>query len=177
YKVHHSSYFKPGHVFKVLWAEPKGETPRQSNASDSATVVTEEWFQPIEGKYKGQETYETIRRFVIAAGDDGHCQCLPILTYGGQGTLKTGVKAKDHAIIYTGTPAIFKGEKLELDPIKMDPNSSRDKLDQASRINYAKIYTVEHNVKVHFIGKLEKSSRRKFMTDFDLVWSRKRFSY
>lgn len=177
YKVHDSYYFKPCYVFKVLWAEPKGETSTQNNASGSATVVTEERFQPREGKYKGQKTYETIRRFVIAAGDDGHCQCLPILTYGGQGTLKAGVKAKDHAIIYTGKPTILKGEKLELEPIKMVPDTHRDKLDLASRINYAKIYTVEHNVKVHFIGRLDKSSRRKFMTDFDLVWSRKRFGY
>jgi hypothetical protein len=34
----------------------------------------------------------------------------------------------------------------------MEPNHPRNKLDKMSRMNYAKVYTVEHNVKVAFIG-------------------------
>jgi len=39
--------------------------------------------------------------------------------------------------------------------------SPADKLDPASRLNYEKIYTVEHNVKVCFVGRLASKSEEK----------------
>ena len=59
-------------------------------------------------------------------------------------------------------------------PIKVDTNSPRDKLDPTSRVNYAKIYTVEHNVKVHFIGRIADNDRWRFNADFDATWNKKR---
>jgi hypothetical protein len=97
------------------------------------------------------------------------------LTYQHQGTTKLGSKPEDHAIIYTGDrpPKLLKGEyNLGHDPIRVEPKTPRDKLEADSRINFAKIYTVEHNVKVFFIGKVAESSRRKFMTAFDNVNTR-----
>src|SRR5271170_917364 len=81
----------------------------------------------------------------------------PILTYGAQATTKPGVKPQDHAIIYTKSgrkPRETDDEqKLQNNPIRMEPMSPRDQLNPLSRLNYAKIYTVECNVKVCFIGK------------------------
>lgn len=59
-------------------------------------------------------------------------------------------------------------------PIQVTPKSPRDKLDPMSRINYAKIYTVEHNVKVCFIGQIAPSSEKQLMEDFDNTWNKKR---
>ena len=86
------------------------------------------------------------------------------------------MKADDHAIVYMDDPVPdpLPGELLSLKPIKLKAKSPRHKLKPQSRINYAKIYTVEHNVKVLFIGEVSKSSRRTFMTDFDQVWANKR---
>lgn len=100
----------------------------------------------------------------------------PILTYQRQGTTKWGVKHDDHAIIYAGdtAPPPVDGEKLTKPPIQMIPQTYRDKLEPTSRINYAKIYTVEHNVKVCFIGHIAQTSERQLMTDFDDTWSKKR---
>ena len=75
----------------------------------------------------------------------------PIMTYSGQGVKKRGVHASHHTIIYTDKPIISKGEKekgLTKKPIKIIPSSPRHKLDRYSRLNYAKTYTVEYNVKV-----------------------------
>jgi hypothetical protein len=91
----------------------------------------------------------------------------PILTYGGKGTLKRGVHADDHAIIYTGDLALKKGEKLRKKAIKMIPNSPRHHLDPASRINYAKLYTVEHNVKVDFIGTIYQKHKQQLISDYN----------
>jgi hypothetical protein len=63
---------------------------------------------------------------------------------------------------------------LNKSAIKVIPKTPRDKLDPASRVNYAKIYTVEHNVKVQFIGQIAGSDRWRFNTDFDATWAAKR---
>lgn len=147
------------------------------------------------GTKYGQKVHSTIRRFVIVAADRGHCQCLlvatsllsiaseltvsrsPILTYHYQGTKKGGVIPDDHAIVYVGDrpPPNLSGEHtLSKPPIEMIPKNARHKLEPASRINYAKIYTVEHNVKVCFIGRIAQSSEKQLMTDFDNTWNKKR---
>jgi hypothetical protein len=91
------------------------------------------------------------------------------LTYGNRGTAKPGVDAEDHAIIYTGSeiPRELPGEpKLLKKPIRVKLNSRREKLRPESRINFAKIYTVEHNVKVSFIGEIHEDSESNFFADF-----------
>ncbi len=59
-------------------------------------------------------------------------------------------------------------------PIRVIPKTPRDKLEKESRINYAKIYTVEHNVKVLFIGQIAQDSQHALVADFDAVWMNKR---
>jgi hypothetical protein len=102
--------------------------------------------------------------------------CRPILTYGRQATTKSGVDPDSYAIIYTGDrpPKKIRGEKkLEREPIKVLPKTPQDKLDEKSRVNYAKTHTIEHNTKVCFVGEVDKSSIRRLVTDYDEVWSNK----
>jgi len=47
---------------------------------------------------------------------------------------------------------------LSKPPIRVDPISLREQLDPKSRINFSKIYTVEHNTKVSFVGPVHESS-------------------
>ncbi|KAN0102590.1 hypothetical protein V8E51_010903 [Hyaloscypha variabilis] len=171
YKVHSSHDFKHGAVFKILWVEPLGQTA----PSDTTTVASFEFNM----KYD-QNAYASIRRFVIVATGGGHSQCLPISTYGMQATTKRGVKAEDHAIIWTSEykgdkpPTEISGEaKLVLRPVEVIPRTPRDKLAKESRLNYAKIYTIEHNVKVVFIGHVAPSSQRNFVADHDVTWDRR----
>ena len=91
------------------------------------------------------------------------------MTYGGRATAKQGVKTEDHAIIYTGetAPIEVEGEsKLHKKPVRVQEKTARDKLAKESRINYAKVYTVEHNTKVHFIGEIHPDSEIDFFTTF-----------
>jgi len=92
----------------------------------------------------------------------------PIHTYRNRGLGKGGIKLEDHAIIYTSSPAP-KDDGVDKEPIQVVPKTPRDKLLVGSCLNYAKIYTVEHNVKVLFIGEIEKHSQRRLITDFDAV--------
>ena len=81
----------------------------------------------------------------------------PIQTYRRQGTLRLGVIAEDHGIIYTGIsgskpPDLLLGENgLTKGALRVEPNGD-EALDDTSRVNYGKIYKVEHNVKVLNIG-------------------------
>ncbi|KAG0647718.1 hypothetical protein D0Z07_6572 [Hyphodiscus hymeniophilus] len=142
-------------VFKVLWSEPTGSI---------GTEITKD----LRKAKFGETAYHSIRRFVIMSQHSGHCICLPILTYGGQATLKKGVHADDHAVIFTSErPVEEKGERLGKKAIKMIPDSKRHHLDSASRINYAKTYTVEHNVKVLFIGRIARQYEQQITTDYN----------
>lgn len=117
-----------------------------------------------------EKHYEKVRRFVVISAKRGHCLCLPINTYSNQGTNKRGVHADDHAIIYTDKPTRFEGELekgLSKSPIRVVPVSGRHKLDKASRLNYAKVYTIEYNVKVWFIGKIHSTSEDKIVADYN----------
>ncbi|PMD40903.1 hypothetical protein L207DRAFT_347188 [Hyaloscypha variabilis F] len=167
YKVHQAWNFKWGRIFKVLWAEPKGAEGGGSSGQSGTGSVT---VRKVAG---GKEAYAKVRRFVIIKPMEGHCICLPILTYSGQGLNKRGVHADHHAIIYSGKkPVAFRGEKergLQMRSIKVTPDSPRHKLDDASRLNYAKTYTVEYNVKVWFIGKVSSDSEWQIRTDYNRV--------
>jgi hypothetical protein len=61
---------------------------------------------------------------------------------------------------------------LTNEPIQIQGNSPRDKLDEDSCINYAKIYNVEHNVKVFFIGRLTPTSHTKVLLAVNEAWLR-----
>lgn len=93
------------------------------------------------------------------------------MTYGYQGTKKPGVKAEYHAMIYTGreVPSPLPGEQLVKRAVRMEPSSPEEKLDPKSRVNYAKVYTIEHNIRVCFIGKIHADSRATFDTDFRVI--------
>lgn len=72
--------------------------------------------------------------------------------------------------MYSGQKAVrLPGEKekgLRKPPIKINCEK-RHKLDNASRLNYTKPYTVEYNVKVWFIGQVAKESLWQLGTDYN----------
>lgn len=60
---------------------------------------------------------------------------------------------------------VFKDEGLTKKGIRVVLFNPRDKLDATSRINYAKVYTIEYNVKVHFIGRVDPSHKHRILGD------------
>lgn len=108
----------------------------------------------------------------------------PILTYGKRGTTKPGVKSAHHAIIFTESRSANPPRSLSSPPRGAEyepqlPNSPvcvelmdpRNQLDVMSRLNYAKVYTVEHNIKVCFLGRIHKDSRAEFEASYHRVQS------
>ncbi|KAI0134585.1 hypothetical protein BJ170DRAFT_206578 [Xylariales sp. AK1849] len=140
YKVEPSWKFHPGAVCKVLWSEPVGVPTAPGNQEGADFIVS-------------------YRRFIVVATDEGHhSTCVPILTYERKGCNKKGVKASQHGIIYSkgqSEPRRLKGEPTLGYPPVAVTMSVKERLPKESRVNYAKLVTIEHNVKVLFIGTVE----------------------
>jgi hypothetical protein len=102
-------------------------------------------------------------------------QCFhrPIVTYGGRGTLKAGVHFEDHAIVYTShdLPPLLEAEQIseKFASIRITPQSSRDKLDPTSRVNYTKLYTIEYNVKIQVVGQVDENYMGRFLNSVRLA--------
>jgi hypothetical protein len=57
-----------------------------------------------------------------------------------------------------------------LSPIRVKPVKRIDKLDKMSRLNYAKVYNVEHNVKVYDFGVVHEGYMGILGHQFNTVW-------
>ncbi|ROW06213.1 hypothetical protein VMCG_04552 [Cytospora schulzeri] len=147
YRVEPSKRFTSGAVFKVMWPEPLGEP--MGGGSRITEVI------PLKD-YKNN-VWTGFRRFIVVANDDGNCTCVPILTYGNQGCLKYGVKPSKHGIVCEqGRPPMPLANEppLGFSPIHVRMAASNEHISGPSRVNYSKLVTVEHNVKVFFIGRV-----------------------
>jgi hypothetical protein len=55
-------------------------------------------------------------------------------------------------------------------PIRVVATSPREKLDRRSRVNFQRIYTIEHNVKVYDFGRVQREWLCPFIEYFKKVW-------
>lgn len=141
-----SRFFKVGRVFKILWPEPAHES-----ADDDADVED----SVIRGPY-GEMIHTKVRPLVVVREQKGRCICIPLTTYGGQGTLKRGVNPDNHAVAYDSRrkPTTKAGEKMQKRPFPIKVEDPQEKIDPMTRLEFSKVYTVEHNVKVLKIGRI-----------------------
>ncbi|KAK3896784.1 hypothetical protein C8A05DRAFT_20319 [Staphylotrichum tortipilum] len=151
YRTAHSSEFMPGEIFKIIWTEPVG-TRGRSDRSEVPTNASTRFDE------SGTAFYQGIRRFIVVANDEGHCTAVPILTYERQGCKKRGVKPLKHGIIHQkGRQArpLPEEPKLGFPPVRAELYERTENLVKESRVNYAKLQTIEHNVPVLFIGRID----------------------
>jgi hypothetical protein len=100
----------------------------------------------------------------------------PINTYGGQGAAKRGVDPRTHAIVFvSGTkPGRLLAESGLLEnPIEVTPAPGQT-LVETSRINFAKVHTVEHNVKVMDVGRVRADSVPYLRSYWEGTWQGER---
>lgn len=82
-----------------------------------------------------------------------------------------------HAIIYTDEPEPLPLPSEQVlneppmgDSIRVIANSPSKKMDPKSRVNFAKPYTVEHNVKVEDFGRVDPNDEWKLIAQFNSHW-------
>jgi hypothetical protein len=114
--------------------------------------------------------------------DDGNTDhSRSIQTYNRRGVTGTKVKSQ-HAIIYTGDTApnplpsempSNADERPMGDPIRVIGTIPWDnKMNQMSRINFLKVYTIEHSVKVGDFGYVDYADEWKLTAQWNLHWGR-----
>ncbi|KAL4803428.1 hypothetical protein BDV18DRAFT_40920 [Aspergillus unguis] len=156
YVVQPRSYYSLGKVFAVLWHENDGRGTGTGTVASRGPKYIGRFGQPI---------FSTIRRMVAIKVLDQCSWCIAINTYGGQGVAKRGIDESKHAIVYIKdtTPIATDDEPpMVKEPLAVTPDNPGDRLDEMSRLNFGKIYTVEHNVKVLPIGKISSRSMTRF---------------
>jgi hypothetical protein len=94
----------------------------------------------------------------------------------------TGTKVKSqHAIIYTGptAPRELPSERPQPDELPMGEPIRvigripwESKMDVMSRVNFLKVYTVEHNVKVEDFGYVDPADEWKLTSQWNQHWGR-----
>ncbi|KAK5051336.1 hypothetical protein LTR84_002988 [Exophiala bonariae] len=155
------TFFTQGRVFMMMYPEPKGKNPKSSDILDTGPDSS---LSVIKDRYK-QDVFTHEKRFVVIRWREGYCLCVPINSYRDSGVAKKGMQRREkaaHAIIYDNskrpTMPILPGEEdIVKKPIAVDMIGSHT-LTKTSRIHFAKIYTIEWNVKVMAIGKIADKS-------------------
>ena len=91
------------------------------------------------------------------------------MTYQGQGLKKYGIIPGDHAVVYSHKekPLITPGEKTAKKPIPIILEQEGEKLDPMTRLNFAKVYTIEHNIKVAKVGRVPQENINQLLTYLD----------
>jgi len=142
----------------VLWTEPAGATAKDSDPAYYHKVSYNE------------RVYTKIRRFVVIRERTHSCLCLPLYTYGGQGTTKSDVRPQDHALVYNSEqpapPVPTAEEKLEKEPFAIVVEDSNEQIDTMTRMNFSQVYTIQHNVKVAKVGRIAKDQLDRLNTYF-----------
>jgi hypothetical protein len=163
------AFFVIGKVFAILWHENVGLSNKEPGP-EVERVNTLRDNNPI-GKY-GERIFSHIRRMVVVRRRYGYCWCIAINTYNGKGggnKRRSTEEDRSHTIVHdcTKKPQLVAGEKgFYKEPIAviMTPPET---LHVASRLNYAKVHTVEHNVKVMDVGMVHPSSMPYFESHWE----------
>ncbi|KAN0104749.1 hypothetical protein V8E51_010494 [Hyaloscypha variabilis] len=142
-------FFQVGRVFKTLWTEPAGET---------ATDTDKEYYRPVG---YGQLSFTKMRRFVVVRKRLHSCLCLAISTYGGQGSAKKDSRSEDHAVVYASQDPPPSDDEFTKEPIPVIIEETSETIDPKSVIDFGRVYTVEHNVKVLNVGRVAKSDKKR----------------
>ncbi|KAI0876581.1 hypothetical protein GGS24DRAFT_513472 [Hypoxylon argillaceum] len=155
--VENSYKFQPGEIFKILWSEPAGQVPGGTTAPASIS---------------------DIRAVNDSAGQfySHHSTCVPILTYDRRGCGKRGVKPSKHGIIFAvgQKPRLLRDEpELGFAPVPLEMYAEGETLAKESRVNYSKLVTIEHNVKVFFIGRIPYSHFNRVQDAVNKCWDDK----
>lgn len=173
FKLRSAQFFRVGRVFNILWTEPAGGSDVLFGDRTTALARSSYGMDGI--------VYSKVRRFVVIREGSNYCSAVPIVTYARMGVAKPGVVKSEHAIVYTGKtpPQVFpeeqpgRGEHPILPvAIRVDPDNRCDNLHPASRLDFGKVYTVQHNLKVKAFGLVNQRSIEALINQFRIAWSK-----
>ncbi|KAF1816356.1 hypothetical protein P152DRAFT_120517 [Eremomyces bilateralis CBS 781.70] len=169
--VRKRKFYKLGKVFQVLWPEPQGSVVATEKSSGTTKIASED-----PANFEGH--YAKVRWFVVILEGSSFSSCLPIQTYEGRGVSKPSVNKSHHCIAFTSqkapeehpseAPSAWDTGGMRK-PIRIITRSKTESLVIMSRLNYAKVYTVEHNVKSYDFGNVAEGYLHRLSASFKAV--------
>lgn len=157
---HSRTLFRPGSVIAVFWHDNCGR-------SLTAPPADRSYQQSCISTIKGEKVYSHIRRFVIVQRRSKFMIGLPISTYSGKRL--TDSERMAHATFYNlgGERRRLSDEQRFIKPtICVDLSVSGQTLSYNSRINYAKPYSIDHNIKIKYLGSVIDEDLRALLLSF-----------
>lgn len=157
----------------MLWTEPAAEGSTRNGTHYSKVWLDQGVYSEIRRFVVLKEGYgNSICSYVVSVAYKRRKPLTfnsPVHTYNGQATLKPNLpERQQHAIIYTSrecppehsyrlNDGTLVKENLSKDPIRVrrEQTGPEGDLGVYSRLNYSKIYTVEHYIRVLNIGMVE----------------------
>jgi hypothetical protein len=164
YQIRPSAFFRPGRVLSIVLHETAHSIDEERSSNRS--------YGSVSSTSSSQNIYSVVRTMVIVKARHGYSWAVPISSYSGKGTATRGLSQSDiaqHAIICAeGTrPMLLPNEpELVKKPLTMIPADRSHRLNQASRIHFGKVHTVEHNTKIKNVGMIHKDSMQSLNAYF-----------
>ncbi|KAL3440298.1 hypothetical protein BJX65DRAFT_314913 [Aspergillus insuetus] len=149
YTVQDRDYFQPGKVFSILWHENDGRDGVSGGAIWSSRYT--------------EVIYSTVRHMVVLKAFEQYSWCYTIITHKSR---YRDFDPSKHAVIYMSdtVPEDTSDEpRMVKQPLAVEREGADATLGQQSRLNFGKIYTVEHDVKVAPVGMLSEESLARFV--------------
>ncbi|KAK2879511.1 hypothetical protein FQN49_000813 [Arthroderma sp. PD_2] len=162
YRIQPRQFFTFGRVLSVFWTEPESHLQRLGDN-----------YLPSYSDGYVERDHIKYRQMVVVKNHYGCSWCLAINTYGRRGLSKPGIDPQSHAAIYmrdTSAPTADPNRSPGLPSLIVDPYSPDDYLPPKSYINFGKIYTVDHNIKVKPVGHFSEESIGVFRRSWNRVF-------
>lgn len=114
-----------------------------------------------------ERVHSKVQLFVVTREGDNYCSTLPIVSYSRRGVAKPGLNKSKHSIIYSSrnSPLEAGNEALGRHKAGIRPNAicgnlddRADPLHMMSRLDYGKVYTIQHNIKIKSYSVVHHSS-------------------
>lgn len=115
--------------------------------------------------------YSHVKRFIIISQRKGFSIGVPVTSYGLKGINKNlpPTERNAHAIVYAfgkKPQPVLNEPTMDKHSICINMNDPSETLSRSSRVYYAKPQSIDHNIKVHFLGRVVKEHVDTLLGDF-----------
>jgi hypothetical protein len=146
-------FYVQGKVFSVVWSEPLGEGARRNSVESRSSNYSRSSGSSV------VNVYTNTALFIVLKVETKFCICLRMNTYHYQGLRSRKLTDSDrraHAVVYSSTlPRDTEDDECTQQPaIAVRPSRLDRTLHKKSRLNLAKPYSVERNLRVKDRGEV-----------------------
>lgn len=129
--------------------------------TDTLSVISKSHLPEVSTS-SNQTFHAKTRIFVVIRTKGKHCLCLPIYTYSLKATSKHSANAEEHApVVQEGKRVAYHQDeqinKLKK-PLTLIIEDQSVQWNSLSRLNFTKVQTVEYNLKVQKVGRIQPDS-------------------